>query len=42
MLEIKPRWWIGEDSLGTGKDRLGIVYDVTYCYNLEKKCLPPY
>ena len=30
MLEINPRWWIGKDSLG-------IVYDVTHCYNLEKK-----
>ena len=32
MLEIKPRWWIGKDSLG-------IVYDVTHCYNLGKKCI---
>ena len=35
MLEITPRWWIGRDSLG-------IVSDVTHCYNLGKKCLPPY
>ena len=35
MLEIKPRWWIGKDSLG-------IVHYVTHCYNLEKKCVPPY
>ena len=35
MLEIKPRWWIGKDSLG-------IVYDVTHRYNLEKKYLPQY
>ena len=35
MLEINPRWWVGKDSLG-------IVYDVTHCYNLRKKCLPPY
>ena len=36
MLEIKSRWWIGKDSLGIGMDSLGIVYDVTYCYNLGK------
>ena len=34
MLEIKPRRWIGKDSLG-------IVYDVTHCYNLGKKFVPP-
>ena len=33
MLEIKPRWWIGKDSLGIGKDSLGIVYDVTKSHN---------
>ena len=30
MLRDKPRWWIGKDSLG-------IVYDVTHCYNLGEK-----
>ena len=25
-----------------GKVALGIVYDDTHCYNLEKKCVPPY
>ena len=34
-VENYPRCWIGKDSLG-------IVYDVTHCYNLGKKCLPPY
>ena len=33
MLEIKPRWWIGKDSLGIGKDSLGIVYDVNKSHN---------
>ena len=28
-------WWIGKDSLG-------IVHDVSYCYNLGKKGVPPY
>ena len=42
MVEINPRWWIGKDSLRIGKDSLGIVYDVTHCYNLGKKCLPAY
>ena len=27
---------IGKDSLGIGMDSLGIVYDVTHCYNLGK------
>ena len=30
-----PLWRIGKDSLG-------IVHDVTYCYNLGKKGVPPY
>ena len=30
-----PFRWIGKDSLG-------IVYDVTHCFNLEKKCVPLY
>ena len=42
MVEINPRWWIGKDSLRIGKDSLGIVYDVTHCYNRGKKCLPAY
>ena len=29
-------------GIGIGKVTLGIVYDVTHCYNLEKKCVPPY
>ena len=33
---------MGKDSLGIGKESLGIVYEVTHCYNLGKKCLPPY
>ena len=38
---------MGKDSLGIGKDNLGIValgivYDVTHCYNLKRKCVPPY
>ena len=40
MLEIKPRWFIARDSLGIVA--LGIVYDVTHCYNLEKKCVRPH
>ena len=34
MLKIKLRWWIGEDSLGIVA--LGIVRDVTQCYNLRE------
>ena len=37
MLRDKPRWWIAKDSLGIVA--LGKVYGVTYCYNLEKKCV---
>ena len=40
MLKIKLRWWIGEDSLGIVA--LGIVSDITQCYNLGKTCLPVY
>lgn len=40
MMEIKPRWLIAKDSLGIVA--LGIVHDVIHCYNLEKKCFPPY
>ena len=50
MLEhFTPFWCIGigigigiEIGIGIGKDSLGIVYDFTHCYNLEKKCVPPY
>ena len=35
IISFTPLWWIGKDSLG-------IVHDVTYCYNLGKKCVPPY
>ena len=39
--EIKPYWWIAEGSLGIVA--LGIVHDVTHCFNPEKtrnKLLP--
>ena len=34
-----PVWWIAKDSLGIVA--LGIVHDVTHCFNLGKYCVSP-
>ena len=31
-------WWIGKNSLGIYR----LVYDVSHCYKIKKKCVPPY
>ena len=36
MLEIKPRWCVPFINIHKGR-----VHDVTHCYNLGKKCVPP-
>ena len=43
MLEIKPRWCVPLRSVCVPFINMhnGRVHDVTHCYNLGKKCVPP-
>ena len=45
MLEDKPRWWIPfgfprKKWIPLINRHMGLVYDVTDCYNLGKKWIP--